>query len=261
MMYGFSSIGCPEFSLTETALLAEKFELDFVELRALGGTIDLPAYFAGAEIEVPKSTKIQLVATNLHLMTATDKEIDNFLQYAAVADKLNAPFLRVFGGGQWGDSLTESGLNHAVKVVQRCRAALDVKKSRSEMLLETHSMFSSSANCRRLNERLEDPIRILWDTHHTWRSAGESPGESWRQIGSLVRHVHVSDSRAKKSEPSHQPYDCVLPGTGEYPMTQLKELLIEINYIYGVSLEWEKLWHPHLSNVGEVLERFAKLMR
>jgi sugar phosphate isomerase/epimerase len=261
MRYGFSSIGCPDASLQEMEDLAAAFELDFVELRALGGTIDLPAYFAKFQPEKPKVVEVRLVATNLHLMTATDQDIEVFLRYAALADKLGSRFLRVFGGGKWGDPLTESGLNHAADVVQLCRAALHNQKSSCEMLLETHSAFSASKCCLVLNEKLEEPIRILWDAHHTWRSAGESPRHTWRQIGHLVRHMHVSDSRAKPAEPGHQPYDCILPGTGEYPMAELRELLTEVGFSYGVSLEWEKLWHPHLPEVPEALQRFTQIMR
>jgi hypothetical protein len=81
------------------------------------------------------------------------------------------------------------------------------------MLLETHSVFSSSSHCLKLNERLEEPVWNLWDAHHTWRRAGESPRESWHQIGPLVRHLQLSDSCTKIAETGLRRYDCVLPGT------------------------------------------------
>jgi hypothetical protein len=42
----FSSLGCPGFSLDETLALAAKHDIGAGELRALGGTVELPAYFA-----------------------------------------------------------------------------------------------------------------------------------------------------------------------------------------------------------------------
>ena len=38
-------MGCPELSLDDVLGLARRFDLPAVELRALGGTIELPAYF------------------------------------------------------------------------------------------------------------------------------------------------------------------------------------------------------------------------
>jgi sugar phosphate isomerase/epimerase len=127
-----------------------------------------------------------------------------------------------------------------------------------EILLETHSAFSAPISCVRLNARLENPVRILWDAHHTWRSAGESPSESWNQIGEWVRHVHFSDSQSREAPTG---YDCVLPGTGEYPVEALRELLWEKHYAYGISLEWERLWHPELGDVREALDQFQNLFR
>src|SRR2546423_1618985 len=45
MLRALSSLGCPEFTLDQTLALAAKHGLDGVELRALGGTVELPAYF------------------------------------------------------------------------------------------------------------------------------------------------------------------------------------------------------------------------
>jgi hypothetical protein len=46
MLRCFSSLGCPDFSLAETLALAAKHGIGAGELRALGGTVELPAYFA-----------------------------------------------------------------------------------------------------------------------------------------------------------------------------------------------------------------------
>jgi sugar phosphate isomerase/epimerase len=123
------------------------------------------------------------------------------------------------------------------------------------MLLETHSAFCSSRMCLRLNELLDDPMLVLWDAHHTWRSARETPGETWEALGPLVRHLHFSDSRLRAPEPS---YECVLPGTGEYPVAALAAVLAKCQDSPSVSLEWEKLWHPELPDIRRALDLFAR---
>ena len=42
----FSTLGCAELSLEETLALAAKHRLPAVELRALAGTVELPAHLA-----------------------------------------------------------------------------------------------------------------------------------------------------------------------------------------------------------------------
>ena len=43
-----------------------------------------------------------------------------------VADRLGAPYVRVFGGGAWGDTLSAEQWKHGAKVVEECRAAIPV---------------------------------------------------------------------------------------------------------------------------------------
>jgi sugar phosphate isomerase/epimerase len=261
VQYGFSSIGYADASLAEMSALGTEFGLDFIELRALGGSTDLPAYFtsgeSGKEIR-PTQPRVRLVATDLHLMNATGETIDTFLQTVDVATKLGACYVRVFGGGSWGVPISEAALEHAARVAGQCRTALRARSADCEILLETHSAFSSPELCLKLNEKLDEPLNLLWDSHHTWRNAGESPRESWQRIGSLVRHIHFSDSISKAPELG---YRCVLPGTGEYPAEALRQVLVENGYCHGVSLEWEKLWHPELPHVRTALQEFDRLFK
>ena len=110
----------------------------------------------------------------------------------------------------------------------------------------------------RLNKLLKEPLRILWDSHHTWRDGGESPAETWRMIGPLVRHIHFSDSRLRKSPKSG--HEVVMVGTGDYPVDAFRRLLSDVDYPYGVSLEWEKLWHPELPDIRLALNEFLRLL-
>jgi sugar phosphate isomerase/epimerase len=262
--YGFSTIGCPEISFSDLGSLVREFDLDFTELRALGGMIDLPGYFAERPLPAsdspmgPFAPRVRLVAANLRLCEATDEDIEQFSRYVDIAIKLRAPYVRVFGGGSWGDSISASQWKLAVEVVDRCRARLRERSAPCDILLETHSAFSSSSMCLHLNDLLDEPLCLLWDAHHTWRSAGEAPKDSWRSIGHLVRHIHFSDSRTKTAKDGG--YECVLPGEGGYPVDELRQLLSDVGYAYGVSLEWEKLWHPELPDVRMALKAFQQLL-
>ena len=260
--YGFSSIGLPDATLDELVSLAGEFDLDFVELRALGGTVDLPEYFSAYPPPLdPASLRppVRLVATNLHLIEATNETVAEFTRFVDVAVMLRAPYVRVFGGkAPWGEIPSPENLEQAVRSVAVCRAVIAEKSAPCEILLETHSAFSSSVLCTRLNALLDEPLCILWDCHHTWRSAGETPAETWARFGPLVRHIHFSDSRLKPVPGTG--YDCILPGAGELPVDGLRRLLADMDYAYGVSLEWEKLWHPKLPDVRLALQAFDHLL-
>ena len=57
--------------------------------------------------------------------------------------------------------------------------------------------------------RLAPPLRLIWDSHHTWRLGGESLKFTWEHLGPGLRHVHVKDSVDKPS--ARHPFTYVLP--------------------------------------------------
>ena len=257
--WGFSSMGAPELTLSETLALAAEFGLDFVELRSLEKSLDLPAVLAAYDPQpAPASfpVPVVLVASSLQLIEATEDDIAAFLRFAEAAVQVGARYVRVFGGGTWGRKLDPEQLEHARKVVATCRKRLAHAAPGVRMILETHSAFSSASACQRLNHALGDagPLEILWDSHHTWRLAREDPEETWALVGPLVRHIHYKDSCHALQHVSRSSY--VLPGKGEYPGADLFQMLVRERYAGGFSLEWERLWHADLPPLREALAAF-----
>src|SRR4051812_43704195 len=107
----FSSLGCPELSLTETLDLAARHKVPAVELRALGGTANLAEYFAakhGSPTQLAKalqSMPTQIVAfdTSFKLIGSTAAEREQFESLIPWAEVLQVRWLRVFDGGRHGD--------------------------------------------------------------------------------------------------------------------------------------------------------------
>ena len=97
---------------------------------------------------------------------------------------------------------------------------------------------------------------LLWDAHHTWRKGGSEIGAVWDLLRAHVVHIHVKDS---VSEESPQGYRYVLPGTGEFPMGELRRRLHAADFQGAVSLEWERGWHPDLPPLEEALESAGQL--
>ncbi len=251
---GFSTLGSPQATFPEACALARAHGLGFVELRSLAGTTDLPAHFR----QHPPGTfapEVRVLGTSLSLLSAKPADLDAFYAMAALAhDTLRVPYLRVFGeaGAPFGPELSTAQLAAAAATVRTVRERLAREGWRVEVLLEAHDVFSSADRCLALNAYLDEPLALLWDSHHTWRETGEPLAETWRKIGPRVRHIHYKDSVPGPDGGVHH----TLPGEGAFPGEALRELLVEVGYRGGLSLEWERLWHPELPPLEEALPLF-----
>jgi len=255
MQLGFSSMGQPELSLEECENLAIECGADFLELRVLEGSLDLPAYFQSRETKNSR-VPVRLLASSLRLAEASEADFTDFATFGDLAHRMEVPFVRIFGGGREGHSLTEQELNEAVSAANRVREMIKDHQWGFEPLLETHDAFSSSSQILALDRFLDRPLSILWDSHHTWKLAGESLQESWAHLGPRIRHIHYKDSVTEG-----EAFRYVLPGKGQFPTQQLFDLLRNEGYEEGVSLEWEKLWHPELPPLKEAIPPFLSLSR
>lgn len=257
---GFSSLGCPDLSLEEICALATRHHISAVELRALGGSLDLPEYLerrygspaALAENLRGIAVSIASLDTSLRLMESTPADREKLLRFVPWAEAMGAPRLRVFDGGQ---SCSQETLAHAIGVLGWWRDLRREHGWRTDLMVETHDTLLTTAAIQRFLAAAPGTA-ILWDTHHTWKKGGEDPVLTWRSIGSSVCHVHVKDSL---HVPGREPYVYVLPGSGEFPMGPLVAALQAGKFAGPVCLEWEKLWHPALAPLDEALTAARRL--
>lgn len=263
-------MGCANFTLEQVASLAQKFSIPYLEFRTLEGTNNLPALFSVKEGGWPavkeflqsKNLSVRSIGTSFQLSNCEHPSDEvrmaqwqELLDFARLADALESPYFRVFVGGNWGTPLTAEEENETLESILRYRAAAKQHELRAEMLIETHDSYSSTLPCALLNEKLiargVAPINFIWDSHHTWRLAGETPETSWRNIGPFVRHVHVKDS-VDLSSPRHA-FTLVHPGEGVMPIQEVFTILRDAQYQGAVSLEWENTWHHYLGDLEPAL--------
>ena len=176
---------------------------------------------------------------------------------AAAGEALGARWLRVFGGGTWGDALTPEGAataraHRAWWAQRRAERGWTI-----DLILELHDAFSGTPQALAFFARTGGPMPLLWDTHHTWKTAGEAAADTWRQLGAYVRHVHVKDSVPQPSD--KLPYTYVAPGAGEFPLQKTLTLLADANFLGVVSLERERHWHPALAPLADVLPDWVRV--
>jgi len=262
MPHTFSTLGCPELDLDHAIAIAARHGFHSLELRTLEGTTDLPAWFqthfgspAGLAAHLKqRHFKICAFGTSFKLVGHDDIDRAQLAQFVRWADEADVPWLRVFDGGKNG------GAAEAVEAA----AALDWWRQERirnnwavELMVETHDGFVTSdalhgliAKCPRIN--------LLWDTHHTWKKGGEAPSETWKTIRNHVVHLHVKDSVSRPAPTGTHPYTYVLPGDGEFPMAELREVLRVDKYDGAMSLEWERMWHPYLPEIDKALYHAAR---
>ena len=256
MTLAFSTLGCADLELDEALALAARYGLGAVEIRALGGTIDLAAYFterfgspsALARALVSSPVRVCAFNTSLRLVGATSQAKEEFLRYLPWAEAAGVRSMRVFDGGESGDA---GEVAEAVSTLQWWRETAKREGFSAEMVVETHDCLVRPDTIARFLEAAPD-CALLWDTHHTWRKGGRDPVETWKQVRSNTRHLHVKDSISKPGP--KLPYSYVLPGSGEFPMAALRSQLVADGYAGVVSLEWERLWHAELPALDLALQ-------
>jgi sugar phosphate isomerase/epimerase len=243
-----STLGCGSLALDEACALALRHGLDAVELRALGGTLDLPTWLESRYEDSTGFARsvdcggvgIVSLDTSFKLVGATSDERTALLKFIPWAEAMGVKYLRVFDGGRRhydSDELAEAVANFTWWRKLRADQGWAV-----DLMVETHDSLLTSSDISRFVSAASE-IPVLWDSHHTWRKGGEDPLRTWAAIGRHVVHVHVKDSQAGTY---------VLPGAGEFPMAPLRALLAK-EFTGAVSLEWEKWWHPQLPDLDVAL--------
>jgi sugar phosphate isomerase/epimerase len=240
MPRAISTLGCPELTLDAAFALARDHGLDGIEIRALEGTVDLPQLFR-KRFGTPATVRVQhgrifAFGTSVRLLAPKPDDLGALAAYLPWAEAMGVPYLRVFDGGETG---SEEELAAGREFLRTWRDA----HGGVELIVETHDAIAHPAALARFLDAFPD-LPVLWDAHHTWRKGGEHPADTWRRLRGHVPHIHVKDSISRPGP--RLTYSYVLPGTGEFPMAELRQALAADGYDGVLSLEWERMWHPEL---------------
>jgi sugar phosphate isomerase/epimerase len=267
MNLAFSTLGCPQWPLSEVIDKAVAYSYQGVELRGLRETIYLPraADFRGDRLRESRrrfedaGLSVVSVSSSATLSRFKPRERDGALnevrEYVALAVELEAPFVRVFAG-----RLREQGhkVGSEKALVDNLAAAAEIAaEAGRKLILETHDDFIRSDSVARVISAVDHPaVGVLWDIHHPVRFENEDVTSTWEQIGGWVWHTHVKDSRLEG-----EGYVYTLLGEGDIPVRQSIELLHRGGYGGYICLEWEKRWHPEIAEPEVVFPQYARALR
>lgn len=260
---GFSTLGCPAYTVQQVADLARDNGFDGVEIRFIRGVVDLSTLEEFAPDRLAETRRIfddagvavNCIDTSVRFTSADPAERAAQRELARancrIANGLGARYIRVFGGPipAGSDPADHAGpIGEGLGTVAEDSWALGV-----ETLLETHDDFSTSATVGLVLEQSSDRLGVLWDFLHSWRH-GEPVEQTYANLGDRIRQVHVKDSSVATPEG----FDLVLTGTGIAPLGDLVSTLLAADFDGYVDFEWEKAWHPEIEEPEVAIPHFRK---
>ena len=263
MKLAFSTLGCPDFDWKDIYSLAKDFGFSGIELRGLGDDIfsvharpfreeNLPATI---ELLHKKRLEMPCLSTGcaLRFPEKRDETIAEIREYIDLAQKLSTPYIRILGDltaaptTDFSDAIVLSALQELVPYAEEKGVTL---------LVETNGVYADTGRLRDLlNQIPSDNIGALWDVHHPYRYAGESPEQTVQNLGAYIKYTHFKDSVMKDGKVEYR-----LLGEGDLPIDDIVRTLDSINFDGYLSLEWLKQYAPDLSDAGIVFPHYANFM-
>jgi len=266
MKLAFSTLGCPHWELEKIAHAVHAYGYQAVELRAIGGDLDLlkrPEFQPGA-IEATRgwladhSLAICCVDTSCTFDSRDagerGKQIEVALRHAELAAALGASLIRIFPDKiQPGATRTETRDNIAACL----RAVAQDAPDGVRIGLETHGDFARGQAASEIMRIADHPqVVLIWDVANSL-AAGDSIAEAAGEVAPHLAHVHLRDARAVNGQEHWLP---VLAGRGAVSFDDAVKALRGLKYDGYVSFEWEKYWHPEIEDPEVALPDFVMAM-
>ena len=265
MKIAFSTLACPDWSWQDITSTAKDFGFDGVEVRGLGDDMfavrALPFEPGELQNTVRKLDSMRLsipcFSSNCCLKDKEQAEahIEEIGGYIRLAGQTGTPFVRVLADcapQPMGDEVDDDSIADTLR-----RLAPLAEENGVSLLVETNGVYADTQRLFHLLEKvLSDSVAALWDVHHPYRFAGESPEQTVQNLGAYIRYVHLKDSVMG----ADGKIEYRLMGEGDLPMDEMMLALSSINYDGYVSLEWVKRWSQDLEDPGIVIPHFANYM-
>ena len=267
MKLAFSTLGCPHWELEKIAQAARTYGYAAIELRAVGGTLNLlrrPEFQTGAVEKTRRwltdqSLSICCVDTSCSFDSRDADErrqqVEVAVRHAELAHALGAPLIRIFPDKiPTGATRNETRDNIAAGLHEVAKGA----PSGVRIALETHGDFARGESAAEIIRLADHPtVALIWDVANSV-AAGDSIEDSAQEVGPYLAHVHLRDARPVKDQEHWLP---VLAGHGAVSLTATVNALRGLEYDGYISFEWEKYWHPEIEEPEVALPDFVKAIR
>jgi sugar phosphate isomerase/epimerase len=263
----FSTLGCPAWSWKTILESADRLGYAALELRGVGGEMDLPKVpeLAGTRLAGTKKdlTALGIVVSDLGASSrmhekdpaTREKQFDEGRRFIDLAQAMGVKYVRMFGDKIPEGEPKEEVMKRVVEGFQQMAAY--ARPAGVTVLIESHGDFTHSADVEDILTRVGSPqFALLWDAHHSFVAGGEKkPADTYAKLGKWVRHTHLKDSKPEGADRRY-----VLVGTGEVPVKEQVRVLAGAGYEGFYCFEWEKKWHPEIEEPEVAFPQYAKVV-
>lgn len=257
MKLSFSTLGCPKWSWSEILSAASDLGYDGIELRGLNNEMYMPGsdYFSDDKINstVDRMKRLGLeipcITSDCNLFLSDRDYVSETKEYIDLAKKTGAKYIRVLG-----DKAPEpgTGVNEELVKARLAELAPYAEEAGIGLLVESNGIYADTKKLRKLLDEIASPaVAALWDINHPFRYFGESPEETYKNIGKYIKHIHVKDSRIENGKTVYK-----MLGYGDLPIKEAVSVLKNNGYDGYISLEWTKRWNEELEDAGIVFSHF-----
>jgi sugar phosphate isomerase/epimerase len=263
----FSTLGCPEWTLEQVAAAARNLGYQGIELRALGGSINLleRPELQGSAIEQTRtflqdqSLSICCVDTSCSFDAVDEKireeNVEIALHHCELAAALGAPLIRVFPNEIPAGATREETRD---RIAASLREVARRAPSGVRIGLEMHGDFASGRASAEIISLADHPnVGVIWDVANAL-AVGDSIEQSAHAVAPYLVHVHLRDAHAVAGREHWLP---VLAGRGAVSFAETIDVLHGLAYQDYISFEWEKYWHPEIEEPEVAFADFATAMK
>jgi len=265
----FSTLACPGWAWNKVLDYAASHSFAAIELRGLEGNLDLPSHAVFAPSRIAQ-TKREIAAHDLSIACVSSSahmdepagpkraiQMSDAKRFIELAAFLDAPYVRVFATDSSGDKSIAPGEELKERVVSGLKELGDYAAGHNvTVIIESHDRFVTSPVLREVLTRVgSDHVALLWDAHHTFADGKEDPEFTVSQLGKWIRHTHLKDS-----VPDGNGRKYVLTGRGDVPIKRQLAALQKLGYKGFYCFEWEKVWHPDLTDPEIAVADYAGVM-
>jgi sugar phosphate isomerase/epimerase len=267
-LLSFSTLGCPDWSLTKILDFAVENGYDGIELRGIQRQLDLTkcTEFGSQEnilatLNRFKDKKLKIVdlcaSAEMHHADPSErrKNLDEAKSFISLAHQLSCPYIRVFPNNIPKDRERSESIDLIVKGLKELGGY--ARGTGVTVLMETHGDIVQSEDVEKIMRSVELPnVGIVWDIVNMWSVTREPVSGVYAKLKKYIRHTHIKDLKLVGGEENN-----VLLGKGDTPIFDAIDILSKNKYNGYYSFEWEKLWYPKIEEPEVAIADYANVMR
>lgn len=267
MKIGFSTLACPGWDLTKIVDQAAAMGYQGVEIRGLGGELNLPLVPALAarpdsvrSLFAEKKIELVCLGTSAALTPRDKAEVARqkgiIIEFVELASRLGCPFVRVFAGEVQTRDTADKAFRRFVEAIGPL--ADTAAQKGVTLLVENGGDFRDSWSMWQVCDTVNHPaVRICWNQVSAM-AVLEHASTSIPRLGTKMALVHVGDARFDERGVllEHVPL-----GEGDVGVGRQVELLKGIIYRGYLMYEWPRLWVDGLAGPEVALPKAAAFLK